>query len=74
MKSFGIKQFLQHIDFYFSMLSRCKDTVNGRVNYIEFLENLKVDVRPGDLLGLSHQITHGSDQRENDRLGEQVIR
>lgn len=58
----------------FSMLSRCKDCVNGKVNYIEFLENIKVDVRPGDLIGLSHQITNGCDQRENDRLGEQVVR
>ncbi|VDI45640.1 Hypothetical predicted protein [Mytilus galloprovincialis] len=57
-----------------NMLSRCKDCVNGKVNYIEFLENIKVDVRPGDLIGLSHQITNGCDQRENDRLGEQVVR
>lgn len=57
-----------------SMLSRCKDNVDGAVNYIEFLENLNVDVRPGDLVGLSHQIHTGCDQREAIRIGDQMIR
>jgi hypothetical protein len=44
------------------------------VNYVEFLEALKVDVRPGDLIGLSHQIHTGCDEREAIRMGDQMIR
>jgi hypothetical protein len=56
------------------MLSRCKENADGKVNYVEFLEALKVDVRPGDLIGLSHQIHTGCDEREAIRMGDQMIR
>jgi len=56
------------------MLEKCLDCGNGRVNYVEFIEKLGVDIRPGDLQGLSTQIYDGSHERENDRVGEQVIR
>lgn len=49
---------------YCSMINRCEDRTETQVNYVEFLEKLKVDVRPGDLQGLSTQIFEGNKERE----------
>lgn len=46
------------------MLNRCEDRTETQVNYVEFLDKLKVDVKPSDLEGLSTQIFHGSNNRE----------
>ncbi|XP_069133814.1 EF-hand calcium-binding domain-containing protein 6-like isoform X1 [Argopecten irradians] len=62
-------------DEHFShMLQRCSDCGNGRVNYVEFLEKLNVDVTPGDLLGLSTQIHEESHVREDFRCRDQIER
>ncbi|KAH3735163.1 hypothetical protein DPMN_041624, partial [Dreissena polymorpha] len=50
-----------------SMIGRCTDRTETHVNYVEFLEKLQVDVRPGDLQGLSTQIFEGSHERERRR-------
>ncbi|XP_053398276.1 EF-hand calcium-binding domain-containing protein 6-like [Mercenaria mercenaria] len=50
-----------------SMLCRCEDRTDSQVNYVEFLEKLKVDVKPSDLNGLSTQIFNGSIEREFKR-------
>lgn len=47
-----------------NMLSRCEDRSDSQVNYVEFLDKLKVDVKPSDLEGLSTQIFNGSLDRE----------
>jgi len=49
------------------MLNRCDDCTDTQVNYVEFLEKLKVDVKPGDLQGLSTQIFDGNNDREMRR-------
>jgi hypothetical protein len=49
------------------MLNRCEDRTDSQVNYVEFLEKLKVDVKPSDLEGLSTQIFNGSIEREIKR-------
>jgi hypothetical protein len=56
------------------MVSRCKDCSNNLINYVEFLEMLNVDVRPGDLIGLSSQIQHGSEEREAIRIKNHIAR
>ncbi|OWF48504.1 EF-hand calcium-binding domain-containing protein 6 [Mizuhopecten yessoensis] len=62
-------------DQHFShMLQRCEDCGNSKVNYVEFLEKLHVDVTPGDLLGLSTQIHDESHVRENFRCRDQLDR
>ncbi|KAL3881564.1 hypothetical protein ACJMK2_027990 [Sinanodonta woodiana] len=61
-------------EHFMSMVNRCQDRQNGNVNYIEFLERLNVDVRPGDLKGLSSQIHDGSLQREIQRQEDQFHR
>lgn len=53
-----------------SMINRCSDKTDSHVNYIEFLEKLNVDVKPGDLQGLSTQIFDGSNDREMKRLDD----
>ncbi|KAL4233424.1 EF-hand calcium-binding domain-containing protein 6 [Mactra antiquata] len=50
-----------------SMLNRCNNRTETEVNYVEFLEKLKVDVKPGDVEGLSTQIFNGSIEREVQR-------
>lgn len=65
------------LDIYFafdSMVSRCKDCSNNLINYVEFLEMLNVDVRPGDLIGLSSQIQQGSEEREAIRIKNHIAR
>jgi len=59
-----MKLYFHHV---FSMIGRCEDRTETHVNYVEFLEQLKVDVRPGDLNGLSTQIYAGSHERERRR-------
>lgn len=49
------------------MINRCEDRTDTQVNYVEFLEKLNVDVRPGDLQGLSTQIFDGNREREMKR-------
>ncbi|XP_041351388.1 EF-hand calcium-binding domain-containing protein 6-like [Gigantopelta aegis] len=56
------------------MLKRCAVHHDGKVNYIEFLENLNIDVAPGDLIGLSKQIIDGSDKAEFLRLEDHYKR
>ncbi|KAK3098848.1 hypothetical protein FSP39_023679 [Pinctada imbricata] len=56
------------------LLKRCNDCTANKVNYIEFLERLKVDVVPGDLIGLSTQIHQGSDEREAVRMHNHMSR
>ena len=56
------------------MLNRCEDKTDKMVNYVEFLEKLKVDVRPGDLGGLSTQIFEGSNEREKKRQEDLLYR
>ena len=52
------------------MVNRCEDRTDKQINYVEFLEKLKVDVRPGDTVGLSTQIFEGSIEREMRRQGD----
>ena len=59
---------------FFSMLNRCEDKTDRMVNYVEFLEKLKVDVSPGDLGGLSTQIFEGSNEREKNRQQDLLYR
>ena len=59
---------------FFSLLKRCVAYPDGKINYIEFLERLNIDVSPGDLLGLSKQIADGSDKAELRRLDDQYKR
>lgn len=56
------------------MLNRCEDKTDKMVNYVEFLEKLNVDVRPGDLGGLSTQIFEGSHEREKKRQEDLLYR
>ena len=56
------------------MVNRCEDKTDKMVNYVEFLEKLKVDVRPGDLGGLSTQIFDGSNDREKKRQEDLLYR
>lgn len=60
--------------YIFSLLSQCGDRPEGKVNYLEFLNNLKVDVHPGDLIGLSSQIVDNSSLAELKRQSDQFIR
>ncbi|KAL8588470.1 hypothetical protein ACOMHN_054049 [Nucella lapillus] len=61
-------------DHFAHMLERCEDRREGKVNYVEFLTKLKVDVRPGDLVGLSTQIMDSSGRAEVRRQTDQYVR
>nr|XP_022292188.1 EF-hand calcium-binding domain-containing protein 6-like isoform X2 [Crassostrea virginica] len=61
-------------DHFKSMVSRCQDCPNNLINYVEFLEMLNVDVRPGDLIGLSSQIQQSSEEREAIRVKNHIVR
>lgn len=61
-------------DHFASLLERCTDKTEIKVNYVEFLTKLKVDVRPGDLVGLSSQIMDSSGRAELRRQDDQEIR
>ncbi|XP_070189620.1 EF-hand calcium-binding domain-containing protein 6-like [Littorina saxatilis] len=61
-------------DHYAHLLERCEDRTEGKVNYVEFLTKLKVDVRPGDLVGLSTQIMDSSGRAEMRRQTDQYVR
>ena len=56
----------------FSMMTRIteKDDI-GKVNYVEFLLQLNVIVKPGDLTGVSTQIQRGSDQTQEKHSQDQ---
>ena len=60
--------------FVFSMADRCEEHENRKINYTEFLVKLGVSVKPGDILGLSTQITEGSEDREQIRRSDQAAR
>ena len=53
------------------MVSRVKDQADGRISYVEFLQNLGVTVSPGDLEGVSTQIHNGNIKSETKRLNDQ---
>ncbi|XP_076466442.1 EF-hand calcium-binding domain-containing protein 6-like [Babylonia areolata] len=61
-------------DHFEHMLTRCEDRREGKVNYVEFLTKLKVDVQPGDLVGLSTQIMDSSGRAELRRQTDQHVR
>ncbi|RUS70512.1 hypothetical protein EGW08_021724 [Elysia chlorotica] len=56
------------------LVSRCQDFQGGKVNYMEFIKLLGVDVSPGDVTGLSTQIMHGSHQAEMRRQADLLDR
>ncbi|CAL1541366.1 unnamed protein product [Lymnaea stagnalis] len=47
-----------------NLITRCTDFKEGKVNYMEFLARLGVDVRPGDIHGVSSQIMESSGRAE----------
>ena len=58
-----------------SLVSRIKDkSEDGKVSYIEFFTRLGVTIKPGDLEGLSTQITKGSEEAEQLRNSDLVNR
>lgn len=57
-----------------NLVSRCQDFQGGKVNYMEFIQLLGVDVSPGDVTGLSSQIMHGSHQAEMRRQADLLNR
>ena len=57
-----------------SLLDRCEDKTDNKINYVEFLTKLKVDVQPGDLVGLSTQIMDSSGRAELRRMADQFNR
>ncbi|CAH1799481.1 unnamed protein product [Owenia fusiformis] len=61
-------------DHFENMVLRCEERDDEKVNYVEFMEKLGVDVKPGDVIGLSTQITDGSSAAETKRLQDQIYR
>ncbi|ESO84984.1 hypothetical protein LOTGIDRAFT_236027 [Lottia gigantea] len=62
-------------EHFHKLVSNCKSLgSDAKVNYIEFLENLKVEVSPGDLCGLSSQIYAGSKVAEHVRHSDHINR
>ncbi|KAF6034130.1 EFCAB6 [Bugula neritina] len=63
-------------DHFNYMISRLEDYEGDKVNYIEWLSKLGVDVQPGDITGLSTQIfnSHNTelDKRYHDQLSRHV--
>ena len=53
------------------MVSRVKDRADGKISYVEFLQNLGVTVSPGDLEGVSTQIHNNNIKSETRRLNDQ---
>ncbi|XP_074648584.1 EF-hand calcium-binding domain-containing protein 6-like [Tubulanus polymorphus] len=56
------------------LLKRCDEREDGKVNYLDFLIKLGIDVQPTDKTGLSTQIYDGSEAAERRRLDDLVAR
>ncbi|RXM34729.1 EF-hand calcium-binding domain-containing protein 6 [Acipenser ruthenus] len=57
-------------DHFNKLCQSCKDSLTGGVFYRQFLDNLGIVVRPGDLTGVSTQVFEGSHQREEMRQAD----
>lgn len=60
--------------YFDSMMSHIRDTEGDKVNYIEWLARLGVDIKPGDIAGLSTQIFNSHNEEMEKRFGDQVAR
>uniref|UniRef100_UPI00089DAA5E EF-hand calcium-binding domain-containing protein 6-like n=1 Tax=Ciona intestinalis TaxID=7719 RepID=UPI00089DAA5E len=56
------------------MWSACEGSSEGRICFARFLDNLNIDVQPGDLEGTSKRIQEESSEREERRVSDQVER
>ena len=56
-----------YVSSIFSLVNRCTDFKDGKVNYMELIRRLGVEISPGDVVGLSTQIMYGSGQAEMRR-------
>lgn len=56
------------------MISRIEDREGDKVNYVEWLAKLGVDVRPGDITGLSTQIYNSHNTEMDKRYNDQIMR
>ena len=56
------------------MMSRMEDVDGEKVNYVEWLAKLGVDVKPGDITGLSTQIFNSHNTEMDKRYNEQIAR
>ena len=57
-----------------SMMSKIEDVQGDKVNYVEWLAKLGVDVKPGDITGLSTQIFNSHNDEMNKRFTDQLTR
>ena len=59
----------------FSLVGKVEDQrENGTISYVEFLIRLGVDVKPGDIVGLSTQIHEASEHTRAIHLHGQVVK
>ena len=58
----------------YSMMSRMEDVDGEKVNYVEWLAKLGVDVKPGDITGLSTQIFNSHNTEMDKRYNDQIAR
>lgn len=56
------------------MWNACEEVSPGRIRFAKFLDNLGIDVQPGDLEGPSTRIHDESNEREAQRLSDQSER
>lgn len=56
------------------MMAKIEDTQGDKVNYVEWLAKLGVDVQPGDITGLSTQIFNSHNQQMDQRFNDQQAR
>jgi len=56
------------------MMRRLTDTEGDKVNYVEWLSKLGVDVQPGDLTGISTQIFNSHNKEMDQRYNDQQAR
>ena len=56
------------------MMSRMEDVDGEKVNYVEWLGKLGVDVKPGDITGLSTQIFNSHNTEMDKRYNDQIAR
>ncbi|KAH9512262.1 hypothetical protein Btru_041326 [Bulinus truncatus] len=61
-------------EHYENLINRCTNFKDGKVNYMELLAILGIDVSPGDVTGISAQITDGSNIAEFKRNIDQINR
>lgn len=57
-----------------SMMSHIRDVEGEKVNYVEWLSRLGVDVKPGDISGLSTQIFNAHNKEMDKRYDDQTAR